>query len=105
MSKYLDVYITTKDEKEARKIADILLEKRLIACANIIPKIESIYWWEGKLEQHGESLLIAKTKATLAEKIIKEVKANHSYSIPSINFLPILKGNKDYFKWIEEVTK
>ncbi len=102
---HVAVYITTKNVKEARKIGSILLHERLVACINIIPEIESMYWWNNKLEQHGESLVIAKTRKDLVEKILKIVKENHSYSVPCVNALPIAKGNPDYLKWIDKETR
>lgn len=99
------VYITTKDEEEAKKIGRILLEKRLVACVNIVPRIQSLYWWEGKIQDESEALLIAKAPAGKEDEIIRTVKENHSYSMPCVNFLPVLKGNPDYIKWIKEETK
>ena len=101
---YLTVYITTKDFREAKKLSRLLLEKRLIACANIIPSIESSYWWKGKIESHAESLLIGKTRKGLEGKIMALVKKHHSYSVPCVNFLPILKGNPDYLAWLGRET-
>jgi len=102
---YVSVYITAKDVKEARKIASQLLKERLIACANIIPRIESMYWWRGKLERHGESAIIAKSKASHAKKIIKRIKELHSYDVPCVVFWPIVEGNKDYLDWVRKETK
>ncbi len=102
--KYVAVYITAKDGKEAQKIAGVLLKQRLIACANITT-IKSSYWWRGKIQKHGEALLIAKTKRNLMKKIIAAVKKHHSYSVPCVNALPILEGNPDFLKWIEEETR
>ena len=99
--KYTACYITTSGEKEAEKIADMLLEKRLIACANMFP-IKSKYWWKGKIEKSNEFMLICKTKSDKSKKIIEEVKKIHSYDIPCINFIPIEKGNLDFLKWIDE---
>ena len=102
--KYIAVYITAKDRKEAKKIAGMLLRKRLIACANVMP-VKSAYWWNGKIQEHGEFLLIGKTKKTLYKKILSEVKKHHSYSKPCVNALPILEGNPDYLKWVEDETQ
>ena len=99
------VYITTKDVKEARKLASLLLEERLVACANIVPEIESSYWWKGKIEEKKESLLVVKTRKELAKKIIEFVKKNHSYSVPCVNVIPIIEGNPEYLRWVDEETK
>ena len=102
---HVAVYITTRNEKEAVKIASILLKERLVACANIMPKIESAYWWKGKLKKHSEALLIAKTRKELMPKIIATVKKHHSYSVPCVNAIPIVKGNPDFLKWLDEELK
>lgn len=103
--KYVVVFVTASNSKEARKIASVVVKERLVACANIVKKIESIYWWQGKIEKSQEMLLIMKTKISLAKKLIKKIKALHSYTVPEIIFLPIIDGNPDYLKWIEKETK
>ncbi|MBI2598532.1 MAG: divalent-cation tolerance protein CutA [Candidatus Diapherotrites archaeon] len=97
------VYITCKDKKEARKIAKKLLSERLIGCANIVQKIESIYWWRGKLVQVQESLLLCKTTKEKIPEIKKMVKRVHSYSVPCIEFIKIADQNKEYFEWLKRV--
>jgi len=103
--KYAVVFVTAANKKEARKIADGIVKEHLVACVNIVEKIESIYWWQGKIEKSMEMLLIMKTKISLAKKLIKKVKALHSYVVPEIIFLPIIEGNPDYLKWINKETK
>ena len=95
------VYITCKDKAEARKIAKHLLEKKLVACANFFP-INSMYWWEGKIEDDKEFLLLAKTSDKSFEKVKKEVKAIHSYDVPCILKLET-EGNKEYMDWVDKV--
>ena len=97
------IYITTKDEDEARKIGRTLVEEKLAACVNILP-IKSIYRWEGEIEEEGETAMLVKTRAELADKVIERVKELHSYEVPCIVSLSIDKGNPDYLKWIEEST-
>ncbi len=99
------VYITCKDEKEAKDIAKKLLEERLIGCANIIKEIDSIYWWKEKLEEQKEALLLCKTKRELGERVIERAKQLHSYEIPCIDVLEVKEGNEDYENWINEVVK
>jgi len=99
------VYITTKDKDEARKIGKELVKARLAACVNIIDKMNSMYWWEGKVQDDNEAILIAKTKESLVPELIKKVKSIHSYSCPCIISLPILDGNKAYLDWLEKETK
>ncbi|MBI4895855.1 MAG: divalent-cation tolerance protein CutA [Candidatus Aenigmarchaeota archaeon] len=85
-------------------IANTLVVERLVACFNIIP-CESVYHWQGRMEDHGEFLLIGKTRKHLMEEIIKTAKSNHSYQTPCIIFLHIVDGNPEYLKWIKEETK
>jgi len=99
------IFITTSTEQEARKLADQLLVKRKAACVNIVPKVESSFWWQGKLDSAQESLLIIKTRASLLPQIIELVKSVHSYSVPEIIALPIIGGNEDYLKWIDDEVR
>src|SRR4030042_182117 len=96
------IFITTSSEPEAHKIADLLLTKRKAACVNIVPRVESSYWWQGKLDSAQESLLIIKTRASLLPEIISMVKAAHSYEVPEIIALPVIGGNEDYLNWIDD---
>lgn len=98
------VYITTKDRDEAKKIGFELVSNRLAAGVNIIDKIESIYWWEGKVQNGSESLLVAKTKESAVPALIEKVKSLHSYKTPCIVSLPITEGNPDFLRWIEAET-
>ena len=98
------VYITCKDNKEAKRISKGLLEKRLVACANIHP-IESMYWWKGKIQEDKEVVVIAKTKDSCYEKVKGEIKKIHSYDVPCILKIKA-EANEEYGKWINEaITK
>lgn len=99
------VYITAKNKEEARKIGKELLKARLAACVNIVDKMNSLYWWEGKIQDDNETVLIAKTKESLVKELVEKVKSIHSYSCPCIISLPILDGNKEYLDWLEKETK
>jgi len=102
---FQSVYVTTKDAAEARAIGMQLVEKKLAACVNVIPQIESIYRWAGKIEQEKEAALIAKTRAELVEDVIAEIKTLHSYDCPCVVSWPMAKGNPDYFNWIAAETR
>lgn len=104
MIRYAMVLITAPTKKEAEKISRVLLERRLVACANIIGRADSNFWWQGKLENAKEFLLITKTAGILVKKIIKTVKAVHSYDTPEIIAIPIVEGYKPYLKWINEAV-
>ena len=101
---YYSIYVTTTDEDEAKKIGKTLVEEKLAACVNIHP-IRSIYRWEGNIEEEDEAAMFVKTKAELADEVIKRVKELHSYEVPCIVSLPIAKGYPDYLKWIEKSTE
>lgn len=105
MSDTVVILVTAPSIDEARKIGNALVEERLIACANIIPQVESIFYWQDKVCNEKEALMVIKTRKKLIEKIIKRVKALHSYTVPEVIALPIIKGSKDYIKWLKEVTK
>ncbi len=95
-------YITTKDKAQAKAIGRALVEKGLAACANVLASMESIYRWEGKIEEAQEAVLIIKTTTKQREKVVTFVKALHSYKTPCIVFYEIDGGNKDYLKWISD---
>ncbi len=99
------VYITTKNKDEARKIGRELVKARLAACVNIIDKMNSMYWWEDKIQDGNEAILIAKTKESLVKELVEKVKSLHSYSCPCVISLPILDGNKEYLDWLQKETK
>lgn len=100
-SQKIVVFITTSSTNEAEKIVGRLLTERLIACANMIPQIESRYWWKGKIDTSKECLLIAKSDISKLSSIIELVKKIHSYEVPEIISLPIIGGNSEYLKWID----
>ncbi|UCB57282.1 MAG: divalent-cation tolerance protein CutA [Candidatus Omnitrophota bacterium] len=103
--KFSFVYITAKNKEEARKIGKELVASRLAACVNIIDNMNSIYRWEGKIQDDNEAVLIAKTKESLMDELIEKVKSLHSYSCPCVISLPVLNGNKDYLAWLAKETK
>jgi len=102
---YIVVFITTNTGGEAQQIARILLEQRKAACINIIPEVDSRFWWENEIDSAQESLLVIKTRASLLPEIIDLVKGVHSNIVPEIIALPIVGGNQDYLKWIDEEVK
>ena len=97
------IYITCKDNKEAEKISRHLLEKRLIACANLHP-IRSLYWWQGKIQDDNEIAIIAKTLEKNYNKIKEEVKKIHSYDVPCILKIDV-EANESYDKWVKGEVK
>lgn len=99
------LYITASSRDEAKKIGRGLVEDRLAACANVIDGMESIYWWQGKLTEDRETVLIVKTRADLVPAAIAKVRALHSYTVPCVVALPLLDGNPDYLDWLAAETK
>lgn len=100
------LYCTAASVAEAEKIAEAVVGRRLAACANIIPGMRSLYWWQGKLEKGEEAVLILKTRASLADAATAAVKAAHSYSVPCVLPLPVgAGGNADYFAWLLAETQ
>ncbi len=102
--KYVVVFVTTPTNN-VDNIVNHLVNKNLVACVNIVDKITSVYWWEGKVCKDKEVLLIMKTKFSLIKQLIKEIKNVHPYKVPEIIFLPIIEGNKDYLDWVEETVR
>lgn len=101
---YVVLFITTADDEEAQLISRVLLEQRKAACISIVPKVSSLFWWQGNIEQAEESLLVVKTRAGLLDEIVKLVKEIHSNDVPEIIALPIVGGGQDYLDWIGEET-
>jgi periplasmic divalent cation tolerance protein len=99
---YVIIFITAANKKEANRIAKELVKKRLAACINLVSKIDSVFWWQGKIDKASEALLIIKSKKSKLERIIKLVKARHSYQVPEIIALPIIGGYKPYLRWLDE---
>lgn len=97
------LYVTCKDEKEAERIAETLLNKKLVACTNFFP-IRSMYWWKGKIEDGNEFVLILKTKKESYKKVNEEIKKIHSYTIPFIGKIDV-EANKEYVEWLNGVVK
>ncbi len=104
-SPYIVLFITTATAEEAQRISRVLLEQKKVACVNIVPRVNSLFWWQDKLDSAEESLLIVKTKASLLSEIVPLVKKIHSYDIPELIALPIIGGNQDYLDWIQKEVK
>lgn len=98
---YIVVLVTAGNKKEAQKIAKGLVGSKLAACVNIIDKIDSLFFWEAKIDKAKECLLIIKSKREKLPKIIKLVGSLHSYKVPEIIAIPIIAGSKPYLKWID----
>ncbi len=98
---YNIVLMTASTKEEAVRIVHTLLEERLIACANIMDPVSSFFWWQGKIEEEKEVLVIMKSHETLFKKLSKRVMELHSYDTPEILALPIVNGSPSYLDWMK----
>ncbi|MEJ2251732.1 MAG: divalent-cation tolerance protein CutA [Candidatus Lokiarchaeota archaeon] len=102
---YLIFFVTVPSIEEGEKIANLLLEKKIVACVNIIKGITSIYRWKGSVHKDTEHLLIIKTTQKRSEDLIKTIENVHSYETPECVGFEIDNGSENYLKWIKEVVK
>jgi len=100
MSDAIVVFLTASNGEEATRLADMLVGSRLAACIQILPAMESVYRWQGKIERQSEVLLIAKTTRDKFDDLEREVRALHSYETPEIIALPITAGSTPYIDWL-----
>ena len=104
MNKYMMITTTFDNREEANKIAELLLEKRLVSCCQL-SNITSSYHWKGKIEHADEFLLQMKSKKVLFKEVEKAILENHSYETPQLIAYDIVEGYQGYLDWIEEETK
>jgi len=97
---YCIVLVTLPEKTDAAKFARELLDKKLAACVNMLPSCNSLYWWEGKIEEAKETLLIIKTTKNIFDELLMHIKSIHPYSTPEIISLDITKGNIEYLDWL-----
>ena len=99
-SKFALALVTAPDLSAARQMARAALRKRLVACANLVPRIESHYWWQGKIEGGMEVLILFKTTAANLERLEKLILAQHPYDTPEFIVLRLERGNRRYLDWL-----
>lgn len=104
MTNYSIIITTTSSIEEAKKLAHSLVENKLAACANIIPKIISVYNWKNQINEDEEYLLLIKTKEKNFEQVKEKIKELHSYELPEIIMIPVQNGLNDYLDWINKET-
>ena len=104
-AQYFVVLVTAPKLTVARKLARGILKNRLAACANLVPGVESHYWWEGKIYRDAEILMVIKTSRAKLKELEKFVLAEHPYDTPEFLVLPIDSGSRRYLKWVEESMK
>ncbi len=102
MSDFIEIHWTSGSVDEARRISRYLVQERLVACAQIVPWIESIFMWNNQLETSQESKIVFKTRREKYEKVKEIIYDNSSYEVPEITYTSIEGGNDDYLAWINE---
>ncbi|MFC1672757.1 divalent-cation tolerance protein CutA [Pseudomonadota bacterium] len=98
------LYVTTSGREEALSIAKALVGERLVACANVMDGVTSLYWWEGEVQQDAEAVLVLKTRRERVAEVTARIKALHSYDCPCVVALDIQDGNADFLNWIVKET-
>jgi periplasmic divalent cation tolerance protein len=102
MSECVVVLITAPNKEKAEALGESLVANGLAACVNIVPAVTSIYTWEGELCKEQETLMIAKSTASLVPSLSEHVRRHHDYEVPEVISLPITDGLKAYLRWVEE---
>jgi len=102
---YIIILVTCKNNLEAEKITQSLLEQRLIACGNIVSPVVSFFHWGGMIDKAEECLIVMKSRLDLFEQVVEQVKDLHSYEVPEILALPIVEGSKIYLDWMNDVLQ
>ena len=99
------VLVTCPNARSARRIAAELVTRRLAACVNVIPGVESVFWWRGKVEHAREALLVIKTPSRLTDRLRRAVLALHPYEVPEVIALPVTSGHPPYLRWVRASTR
>ena len=102
MSDYILIYITISNEEAATHIAEKLVSENLVACANIIPTIKSVYKWQNQMETNSESVVLFKTTKSMEQIVINRIKELHPYQLPCVVSFDIADGNGDFLNWISQ---
>lgn len=101
---FIVIYCTVPNKKEGKEIARALVHNKLVACVNILDKMESIFSWDGELCEEKEALLIIKTKSELFDAVKVAIQKLHSYTVPEVIAMPIVEADETYLKWIAHET-
>ena len=105
MSPPLVVLVTCPNARHAARLARALLQRRLAACVSLVPGVQSLFWWEGRIDQAREVLLMIKTSAACFESLRNAVVRRHPYDVPEILALPIRHGHRPYLRWLASSLK
>jgi periplasmic divalent cation tolerance protein len=101
MTNKIVVFSTCGSREEAEQLARRLLEARLAACVNVIMQVRSLYWWQDKIEESDEWLLVIKTSRDVFDRVRSVLEAAHSYELPEVLALPVIEGSPNYLAWID----
>eukprot|EP00899_Mesostigma_viride_P016253 jgi/Mesvir1/24629/Mv21937-RA.1 len=99
---YLVLYVTVPSKEVGKSLASGLVQEKLAACVNIIPGIESVYWWQDKVQSDAELLLMVKTAADKVSDLTAYVCKHHPYDTPEVIAVPIVAGSAKYLRWIDD---
>jgi periplasmic divalent cation tolerance protein len=99
---YIAIFVTVPTGDEAQSIAQRLLERKLVACANLVAGVQSLFWWQGKIDNATEVLMVLKTRRELLDEVTQTVRETHSSEVCEVIALPIVGGNPAYLRWIDE---
>jgi periplasmic divalent cation tolerance protein len=102
-TKYILILVTTATKQEAETIVQNLLEAKLIACANILGPVSSHFHWQGKIDHAEECLVLMKSRLSLFDAVVERVKELHSYEVPEILALAIVRGSESYLDWLASI--
>lgn len=103
MGEHVVVLTAAASREEANRIANALVERRLVACASVISGMTSVYWWQGEVTQSEEALVVMKSRRSRADDVIAQVEALHSYEVPEVLVLGVEQGSERYLAWIDQV--
>ncbi len=106
-SKMAEVHVvfSTCPPNHASRLARVVVESKLAACVNVVERVRSYYWWQGEIQEDGESLLILKCRAADVGTLTERLRAEHPYEVPAIAAVPVGAGNADYFQWVHDSTE
>lgn len=100
MADYIQIITTTSNMTDAQRIAQVIVEKRLAGCVQIVGPIQSTYRWEGEVQRNEEYMCILKTRADLYDRLYQAVKDIHPYEVPEFLATPVVQGNQSYLDWL-----
>ena len=104
MTEFIQVYTAVNSKATAKKIARELLKQRMASCVQVLGRIESNYWWKGRMDQTTEWICLIKARANDYRRIEASIKKMHPYEVPEILAVPVIRGQADYLNWIRNET-